>query len=213
MRIDSHSLWACRLRTHMKRALRAGAVLLVSGMFTATSLYAATNSATGGLNGLNNGTLIGGDGTGNAQIEINSLQLALVKEARDLGGTVLAPGADVLGGQEIWFVLYIDNPTDVLAYRLTVEDMLDETQFTYIAGSLEQTVVASGADEMARWAGAWTPLTDALGGPDDEASILDTGGPPDADYLTVGDVAGQANQFLQIPANSQWAIRFRVRVN
>ena len=188
-------------------------MLLVSGMFTATSLYAATNSATGGINGLNNGTFIGGDGTGNARIEINSLQLALVKEARDLGGTVLAPGSDVLGGQEIWFVLYIDNPTDALAYRLTVEDLIDETQFTYIAGSLEQTVVASGADAAIRWAGTWTPLTDALGGPDDEASILDTGGPPDADYLTVGDVAGQANQFLQIPANSQWAIRFRVRVN
>jgi hypothetical protein len=52
-----------------------------------------------------------------------------------------------------------------------------------------------------------------LGGPDDEASILDTGGPAGLDLLTVGDVAGQANLFLQIPAQTQWAIRFRVRVN
>ena len=182
-------------------------------MLSATTLYAATNSATGGIDGLNNGTLIGGDGSGNAQIEINSLQLALVKEARDLGGNVLAANADVTGGQEIWFVLYIDNPTDVLAYRLTVEDLIDENQFSYVAGTLEQTNVAGGADAATRWAGIWAPLTDGLGAPDDEASILDTGGPPDADRLTVGDVAGQANLFLQIPANTQWAIRFRVRVN
>ena len=95
----------------------------------------------------------------------------------------------------------------------TIQDTIDETQFTYIADSLEATSVASGADAATRWAGAWTPLTDALGGPDDEASILDTGGPVGPDLLTVGDVAGQANLFLQIPAQTQWAIRFRVRVN
>jgi hypothetical protein len=141
------------------------------------------------------------------------VQLALVKEARDLTGTVLAPNADVNPGQEIYFVLYIDNITDVAAYRLTIQDAIDETQFTYVADSLETTSVVSGADAATRWAGVWTPLTDALGGPDDEASILDTGGPAGPDLLTVGDVPGQANLFLQIPAQTQWAIRFRVRVN
>ncbi len=193
--------------------LIALSAVFVSALLTSASVYAATNFATGGFNGINNGTLTGGDGTGTARIEIDSVQLALVKEACDLAGMVLAANADVNRGQEIYFVLYVDNITDFAAYRLTIQDAIDETQFTYVADSLEMTSVASGANAATRWAGIWTPRTDTLGGPDDEASILDTGGPPDPDLLTVGDVTGQANQFLQIPAQTQWAIRFRVRVN
>ena len=176
-------------------------------------VYAATNSATGGIGGSNNGTLIGGDGTGPALIEINSVQLALVKEGRDLAGAVLVPNANVARGQEIYFVLYVDNPTDFIAYRLTIEDAIDESQFTYVPGSLETTSIASGADAATRWAGTWTPRSDALGAPDDEASTLDSGGPAGADRLTAGEVPGQANQPLAIPAQTQWAIRFRVGVN
>ncbi len=207
------SVLCTRWRNSIPRKLITLCTILISALFASASLYAATNSATGGMGGLNNGTFIGGDGTGRAQIEINSVQLALVKEARDLAGTVLAANADVNPGQEIYFVLYIDNITDFAAYRLTVQDAIDETQFTVVADSLETTSVVSGADAATRWAGVWTPLTDALGGPDDEASILDTGGPAGPDLLTVGDVPGQANLFLQIPARTQWAIRFRVRVN
>jgi hypothetical protein len=207
------SVLCMRWRNSIPRKLITLCTVLISALFASASLYAATNSATGGMGGLNNGTFIGGDGTGTAQIEINSVQLALVKEARDLAGTVLAANADVNPGQEIYFVLYIDNITDVAAYRLTIQDAIDETQFTAVADSLETTSVVSGADAATRWAGFWTPLTDALGGPDDEASILDTGGPTGPDLLTVGDVPGQANLFLQIPAQTQWAIRFRVRVN
>ena len=75
--------------------------VFVSGLLTSASVYAAINSATGGVNGINNGTMIGGDGTGTARIEINSVQLALVKEAHDLAGTVLTANADVNPGQEI----------------------------------------------------------------------------------------------------------------
>jgi len=202
-----------RWRNSIRRNLIGLCTVLVSALFASASIYAATNSATGGMGGLNNGTLVGGDGTGTAQIEINSVQLALVKEARDLAGTVLAANADVNPGQEIYFVLYVDNITDFAAYRLGIQDAIDETQFTVVADSLESTSVVSGADAATRWAGLWTPLTDALAGPDDEASILDTGGPADPDLLTVGDVPGQANLFLQIPARTQWAIRFRVRVD
>ena len=202
-----------RWKNSTRRKLIALCTVLVSALFASASIYAATNSATGGFGGINNGTLVGGDGTGRARIEINSVQLALVKEARDLAGTVLAANADVNPGQEIYFVLYVDNITDFTAYRLSIQDAIDETQFTVVADSLESTSVASGADAATRWAGAWTPLTDALGGPDDEASILDTGGPAGPDLLTVGDVPGQANLFLQIPARTQWAIRFRVRVD
>ncbi|MFQ6005167.1 MAG: hypothetical protein ACE5OQ_06650, partial [Woeseia sp.] len=176
-------------------------------------VHAAVNSATGGINGINNGTLVGGDGTGTAQIQINSVQLALVKEARDLAGTVLAPGANVAQNQQIYFVLYVDNLTDFLARGFTIEDAIDEAQFTYIANSLETTSVPSGADAATRWAGIWTPVSDAVGAPDDEASVVDTGGPAGLDHLAVGDVTGQLNLPLQIPAQTQWAIRFRVTVN
>jgi uncharacterized repeat protein (TIGR01451 family) len=202
-----------RWKNSTRRKRIALCTVFVSALFTSASIHAATNFATGGREGINNGTFVGGDGTGTARIEINSVQLALVKEARDLAGTVLAANADVNPGQEIYFVIYVDNITDFAAYHLTIQDAIDESQFTYIADSLETTSVASGADAATRWVGPWTPRTDALGGPDDEASILDTGGPPDADLLTVGDVTGQANLFLQIPAQTQWAIRFRVRVN
>lgn len=176
-------------------------------------VYAAVNSATGGIEGINNGTLVGGDGSGPAQIAINSVQLALAKEARDLAGNVLTPATVVMPNQEIYFVLYVDNITDFDAYRLTIEDAIDETQFTYVANSVEATTVASGSNAAARWAGIWTPLSDALGAPDDEASVLDSGGPAGLDKLTAGEVAGQANTPLAIPARTQWAIRFRVRVN
>jgi len=175
--------------------------------------HAAVNAATGGIGGIDNGTLIGGDGTGTARIELISVQLALVKEARDLPGTVLAPNANVAPGQEIYFVLYVDNITDFLAPQFTIEDALNETQFTYVPNSLETTTVASGSNAAARWAGTWTPLTDAVGGPDDTASVLDSGGPAGLDHIAVGEVTGQVNQPLLIPAQTQWAIRFRVTVN
>ena len=199
--------------TRKRRNFLAWLTLICWFVSGPAGVHAAVNSATGGVGGLNNGTMIGGDGTGTAQFEINSVQLALVKEARDLAGTVLPTNANVAQNQEIYFVLYVDNVSDVQAYRLTIEDALDETQFTYIPNSLEATNVASGSDAAARWAGVWTPRTDALGAPDDDASILDSGGPAGPDQLAVGEVAGQVNLPLAIPAQTQWAIRFRVRVN
>ncbi len=197
-----------------KRRKAIAWLTLLCWFFTGpASVHAAVNSALGGIDGINNGTLVGGDGTGTAQIELISVQLALVKEARDLAGTILPPAANVTPSQEIYFVLYVDNITDFLAPQFTIEDALDETQFTYVPNSLETTTVASGSNAAARWAGVWTPVTDAVGGPDDEASIVDTGGPPDLDHLAIGDVTGQVNQPLQIPAQTQWAIRFRVTVN
>jgi hypothetical protein len=189
--------------------------LLLSCWFLSgpADVYAAVNSATGGIGGNDNGTLTGGDGTGTAQFELNSVQLALVTEARDLAGNVLASGATVVQNQEIYFVLYIDNNTDFIANRLTITDALNEAQFTYIADSIESTTVVSGSNPAARWAGTWTPLTDGLGAPDDEASALDSGGPANPDRVTAGEVTGQINTPLAIPAQTQWAIRFRVRLN
>ena len=64
-------------------------------------VLAADNAALGGIKGIDNGTLIGGDGTGEARLTLFSTDLALVKQARDLSGIVLPDGTDVSSGQEI----------------------------------------------------------------------------------------------------------------
>lgn len=177
------------------------------------SVMAATNSVTAGIGGINNGTLIGGDGTGTGQFSLNTVNLALVKQARDLAGTVLPDGSNVASGQEIYFVLYVDNLTNYTALNLQITDLLNETQFTYSPNSLETTVVPTGSSDAAIWAGTWSALSDALGAPDDTASITDTGGPANPDRVTIGAVSGQVNQALDIPGNSLRAIRFKVTVN
>jgi len=173
----------------------------------------ATNVATGGIGGVDNGTLLGGDGSGTARFTIDTVALSLVKQARDVGGVVLPDGSDVYPGQEIWFVLHAENPTAFPADDVRLTDDLDESQFTYVAGSMEETLVPSGSDDATIWAGPWSPLSDQLGAPDDAASFTDTGGPAAPDRLTVGAEPGQVNQQVTLPAGSLRAIRFRVRVN
>jgi len=176
-------------------------------------VLAADNAALGGIGGIDNGTLVGGDGTGEARLTLFSTDLALIKQARDLSGTVLPDGTDVSSGQEIWFVLYVDNPTTVDVLDLRINDLLDEPDFSYVPGTLAQRSVPSGSDDATIWGGPWSGLTDAVGPPDDGGSVTDTGGPPDPDRVTIGAVTGQANQLVQIPAGSIRAVRFRVRVN
>jgi uncharacterized repeat protein (TIGR01451 family) len=186
-----------------------GSILLIGPR----SAFAATNAATGGVGGVNNGTLLGGDGTGPAVVTFNVTDLALVKQARDLQGNVLANGATVAAGQDIYFVLYVDNSTPYPAQDLQLTDLLTEVQFTYFPNSLAFTTVASGSSDAAMWAASWTPLSDDTGAPDDIGSIVDTGGASGRDRLTLGSVSGQANQTVNIPAMSRIAIRLRARVN
>lgn len=175
--------------------------------------HAATNSVLGGIGGINNGTLLYGDGTGEAQITINSVDLALIKQARDLTGIVLPDGTVVSPGQTIYFVLYVDNNTSYQAGDFRLTDLLNETEFTYIPDSLETAVVPTGSSDAAIWGAAWNPLTDVTGGPDDIASITDSGGPAGKDKISIGAVTGQVNQQLYIPASTLRAVRFRVTVN
>ncbi len=157
----------------------------------------------------------GGGVTLNASglLTVNGVPLALVKQARDLSGSVLPGGSNVMAGQTIYFALYVDNVTGVTASDIRISDLLNESEFTYVPGTLETTVVPTGSNDAAIWAGTWTALTDALGGPDDIASVADSGGPAGPDRITVGGVSGQANQTLNLPGGSLRAVRFRVRVN
>jgi len=157
----------------------------------------------------------GGGVTLNASglLTVNGVPLVLVKQARDLSGSVLPGGSNVMPGQTIYFALYVDNVTGVTASDIRISDLLNESEFTYVPNTLETTVVPTGSNDAAIWAATWTALTDALGGPDDIASVADSGGPAGPDRITVGGVSGQANQTLNLPGGSLRAIRFRVRVN
>ena len=183
---------------------------LLSGPLPA---LAATNAAIGGIGGTNNGTLLGGDGTGPAVVTFNVTDLALVKQARDLRGIVLPDGGNVAAGQDLYFVLYVDNPTPYPVEDLQLTDPLNEAQFTYVPNSLAVATVPAGSSDAALWSATWTPLTDDTGAPDDVASLVDTGGPGGRDRLTIGAVPGQANQPGVIPPLSRIAVRFRARVN
>jgi uncharacterized repeat protein (TIGR01451 family) len=173
------------------------------------SVYAADNTAVGSGGGI--------PLTPSGPVTVNSVNLALVKQARDLAGTVLPNGSNVSPGQQIYFLLFVDNSTITSADDIRITDLLNESQFTYVPNSIETTVVPSGSNDAAIWGGVWSPLSDGVGGPDDLASITDTGGPAGLDRVTVGNTTGltpaQANQTLNIPGGSLRAIRFRVTVN
>ena len=196
------------------KCVRIGLVALLAWavIVLAPCALAADNAAKGGIGGIDNGTLRYGDGSGQARISLFSVDLALVKQARDPSGNVLPDAAPVSPGQDLWFVLYVDNPTAAAATDVRLNDQLDETAFAYLPGTLERTVVPTGTSDAGLWAASWTPLSDALGAPDDEASALDTGGPAGVDRISVGAVSGQPNAGVDLPAGSRIAVRFRVRV-
>lgn len=145
-------------------------------------------------------------------VTVDSIKLALVKQARDLNGIVLPDGSNVSPGQEIYFVLYVDNPTSVTADNIQFTDLINESQFTYVPNTLESSVVISGSTDASIWTGSWTSITDDPGAPDDTGSVTDTGGAADRDRVTVGAVSGQANQVLNINSGTLRAYRFRVKV-
>ena len=186
-------------------------VLLLAWLVGMTPLpvESATNSVLGGIGGINNGTIGGGDGTGTGQFTVNAVRLSLVKQARDNTGVLLPDGATVASGQVIYFVLIIDNTTAAAASDIRLTDPLNESEFTYVPNSMAVTTVASAADP---WGGVWAGVSDSVGGPDDVASIIDSNAIPGLDRITVGNVSGQVNQQLNIPGATLWAIRFQVTV-
>jgi len=167
---------------------------------------AANNMALGGIGGLNNGTLIGGDGSGTARVSLFSRRLPLIKQARD--PVTGAPLTDVFAGQTVAFVLFVDNDTDGPALDITLIDSLNSAEFTYVLDSLETVELASGTSLDSAWSGVWTSQTDALGAPDDLAAYQSG-----TRRITVGAVPGYPSRQLDIPAGRLRAVRFRVTVN
>lgn len=188
-------------------------VLLAFVLLTVSPAAAVTNRAVGGIGGLNNDTLRGGDGTGSAQFTLNVVDLALVKQARSLDGVVLSGGADVDAGQELCFVLYVANPSPVVGSEIEIVDNLDADAFTYLWNSLEQAIVPHDATDEDLWVAEWTPLTDLVSASGDIASVRNPGGDSPRLQITIGTTDEVANQPATVPAGSILAVRFRVRVN
>lgn len=188
-----------------------GYALLLGAAWLPALVHPATNVARGGIGGLDNGTLAGGDGTGSATFTIERAALRLMKQARDANGAVLAPGAEVLPGQEIYFLLYVENPTDYPAADIRISDFLNTSEFAFVPGSLEMATRPAGSDDAALWAGAWQPVTDAAGSPPDDEGAA---GPDDGGirHLSFGAVPSQANRALVLAPHTLRAVRFRVRV-
>lgn len=207
----------------LKTILAVPLILIVSGSVAA---HAATNQATdpggGGVSLVASGS-----------VTVNSSTLQLVKQVWDSAGSncLASAPADatcngsatsitVPAGTTLKFLLYVKNASDVSLSDVRFQDLLDDAAsgFTYTASSIRRTpndgtAPADTATNAAILAAATTAVTDALGAPDDLASITDSNANPGLDKLTVGAVTGQANQSLSFLAHKSFAILITVTKN
>lgn len=184
---------------------------------------AATNQAT-------NAGSVGVSLTDSGAVTVTATALQLVKQVYSAAGACLASSpADagcnasatsvtVASGTPLRFVIFVRNTSDLALTDVRIQDMLDDTAgaaggFTYSAGTIRvdnsQTDVATIANIYTA-AGAGALQTDAVGAPDDFASMDTTVSP---DRLTVGAVAGQANNAVSIAAHSTYAVLFQATKN
>lgn len=154
--------------------------------------------------------------TDSATLTINSATIAVIKKAfvDDNTGTEIATGSTVGKGTIVKFIIYIDNPTGAPLSDVRAEDLLDETAFTYQAGSLKwNTATTSTGAAVATVftdTNGGTALTDAVGGAD--VASADTTQTPN-DRITFGAHSAQANAALTVPAGKIAAFMLRARVN
>lgn len=154
--------------------------------------------------------------TDSATITINSAAMAVVKLAfvDDATGTLIASGSTVAAGTIVKFMIYVDNSTAVAMNDVRLEDLLNETAFTYQAGSLKwNTASTNTASAQATIFGntdTGTALTDAISGVD--VASADVTQTPN-DRITVGAHSAQINGALNIPAGKIASFLFRARVN
>lgn len=181
-------------------------------VFTPTVAMAipGDNQGTGDIAG------IAGDLTDSNVFNLTSSTLVMVKTAFTDAGVELTSGDTVPGGTTVKFVIYVDNTTDSPANDVRMEDLLNDTDFTYVTGSLSwnNLATATGATTATIYSntdlgGSGVVLTDLVSAAD-EASANDTVSP---DSITMGAHATQTNAALNIPANMIAAFMFRAIVN
>lgn len=211
------------------RIVAAAFLSSICGLWSGVA-YTATNQATdpggGGISLTSSGT-----------VTVSATTLGLVKQVYSAAGVCLASsdtsgGADscnsnassitVPAGTTLKFMVYVRNTTGITLSDVRFQDLLDDSAgaaggFSYTAGSMKysnsQTSSALASAIYTATDGG-TALTDAVGGPDDLASALDTGGvAARVDKLTFGAVTGQANTTLNIATNITFAAIFTVVKN
>lgn len=148
-----------------------------------------------------------------------AVPLIIVKQAWVVNGSApLASPASAAVGSTLVFLIYVKNTTAATATDVRINDLLDETGFQYVVGSLVRTQAATPPADTATdlqifnatAGGTGTVLTDGVDG--DVASGVDTGGLAGIDRITIGAVTGQANGTLNISAHTTFAFRFQVKV-
>lgn len=173
------------------------------------------NKVTGGLEGVNNDTLDGGDGTGSALVKLKVIQLQLHKRSHSvtsegkMDAKPLPMEAKVVLGQLIYFTLYIDNLTDAELFDANMVDQLDEAAFVYVANSLELAVTE--AKTPAKEDDFKVRITEDRD--EDPGFMSDTpGSPAGRNFLFIGQAQNQQNSRISIPAGKRLTIRFKVQV-
>jgi len=217
-----------RLALNLAGALMKGMLAITLMMLVSwpAGVYAAVNQATdpggGGVSLTNSGN-----------VTVTSATLQLMKQVWDSAGSNClasipadatcnssATAITVPAGTALKFLIYVKNTSDVSLSDVRFQDLLDDsaTGFTYTASSIKRTPndVTGPADTATNGtilAAATTAQTDAVGAPDDLASITDSNANGKLDKLTVGAATGQANQSLSFLAHKTFAILFTVTKN
>jgi len=205
----------------MKTNIRHAVVALATTVFmtAGATAWGATNQATDPGGG---GITLAASGL--VTVNATGSPLQLVKQVYDASGNCLASqpadatcnssatSVTVPAGFSLKFLIFVKNATDVALTDVRFQDVIDTTAtgFTYIAGSIKRTAndATAPADtataaQLYTAANTGTVQTDALGAPDDLASIVGS-------TLTVGAVAAQANLSLGFPAHKSFGIIFNV---
>jgi hypothetical protein len=182
---------------------------------TAPKEVTVINKVQGGVEGINNDTFSGGDGTGSALVRLRVIQLQLNKQGYGLTAEGkmenkrLAQDAKVVLGQVIYFTLFVDNLTDAELYDVAMQDQLDETAFAYIPGSLEMATTSAKVEAQDK--DFTTRLTDDIDA--DIAHITEASDvQPGKDLVRVGRSSGSNNGILSIAPGKRLTVRFKVQV-
>jgi len=171
--------------------------------------------------------------TNSGNVTVNSATLQLMKQVWDSTGSNClasipadatcnssATSITVPAGTALKFLIYVKNTSDISLSDVRFQDLLDDsaTGFTYTASSIKRTpndgtAPADTATNATILAAATTAQTDAVGAPDDFASITDSNANAKLDKLTMGAATGQANQSVSFLAHKTFAILFTVTKN
>lgn len=172
------------------------------------------NRVLGGIEGINNDTFSGGDGTGSGRIQLKVIRLRLHKQSHGLtdqgkmNSEPLKNDARVVLGQTLYFTLFVDNLTDAELYDLHLQDVLDEKAFAYIPGTLALAITEAG--RTAQENDFQQSLSDAEDS--DIAAIADllteVEGP---ETLRIGHIE-QKNGLVTLAPGKRLTVRFQVQV-